>query len=130
MRFLHRLLGLPRMLATHTALWLVTAVLVSVVVASTTAAPKVQEVALIGKLEKGGRFFPGELHVKKGIPVRIYLTSTDYAHTLDIEEFNASVVFEKEKLTVVEFVPTKVGRFTIACTYHQPQMNGTLVVEP
>ena len=73
------------------------------------------------------------LRVKKNVPVVIEITSEDVPHGFSIPDFHARAdVVLPGKVTLVRFVPDKVGEFQylcdIFCGSKHEQVEGTLVV--
>ena len=63
-----------------------------------------------------GEQFGVMIVVKKGIPVRIILSSQDVTHGFAIDAFKVSASVEKGKDTVVNFTPDKTGTFDYYCS--------------
>ena len=61
-------------------------------------------------------FTPGEITVKKGVPVTISLTSSDVDHGLKFKELNVSVLAKKGHVGEVTFTPDKTGTFVGQCS--------------
>lgn len=78
----------------------------------TSATMKVQEVAIIAR---NFEYLPNIIVLKKGKPVKIYLTSIDRQHDLLIEGMKIRKEVEKGKITVLNFVPEKTGVFHFHC---------------
>ena len=77
-------------------------------------------------------FEPKLITVQKGKPVRLLITATDVQHGFAIEELGINQKLKPNEVTVVEFTPTRVGRFPFACSTmcgsgHE-DMTGELVV--
>ena len=77
-------------------------------------------------------FEPKLITVQKGKPVRLLITSKDVQHGFAIEELGINKKLKLDAVTVVEFTPTRVGRFPFACSVmcgsgHE-EMTGELVV--
>ncbi len=77
-------------------------------------------------------FEPKLITVQKGNPVRLLITSTDVQHGFAIEELGIDKKLKPGAITVVEFTPTRVGRFPFACSVMcgsgHDEMTGELVV--
>ena len=77
-------------------------------------------------------FEPKLITVQKGKPVRLLITSTDVQHGFAIDELGIKKKLTPNAVTVVEFTPTRVGRFPFACSVMcgsgHDQMTGELVV--
>jgi len=90
---------------------------------------RVQKLAIIQELYPG-EFYPSKITVKKGLPVKIYITTTDSEHInrVSIQPFvSSSGLLEPGKVTVIEFTPDRVGEFKIRNIGHG--FEGTLIVE-
>jgi cytochrome c oxidase subunit II len=61
-------------------------------------------------------FIPSEITVKKGVPVRIILTSQDVTHGFAIDALKINVSVEKGKNAIVDFTPTSVGTYEFYCS--------------
>ena len=77
-------------------------------------------------------FEPKLITVQKGKPVRLLITSTDVQHGFAIEELGINKKLKPNEVTVVEFTPTRVGRFpfqcSVMCGSGHDEMTGELVV--
>lgn len=96
------------------------------------AADATREVAIIAKQFE---FLPNRIEVVRGVPVRLYLTSLDVDHGLNIEKFKIKQKIEKGKLTVVDFIPDEAGKYEIKCSVfcgpgHGGMKGELVVVEP
>jgi cytochrome c oxidase subunit 2 len=61
-------------------------------------------------------FTPGDITLKKGVPVVLVLTSTDVDHGLKFKELNIVVTAKKGQTNEVAFTPDKVGNFVGQCS--------------
>jgi cytochrome c oxidase subunit 2 len=61
-------------------------------------------------------FAPGEITLKKGVPVVLVLTSADVAHGLKFKDLNLVVNVKKGQTNEVTFTPDKVGTFIGQCS--------------
>lgn len=61
-------------------------------------------------------FSPGEITLKKGVPVVLVLTSADVEHGLKFKELNVVVRAKKGQTNEVTFTPNKVGTFIGQCS--------------
>ncbi|MEE9262694.1 MAG: plastocyanin/azurin family copper-binding protein [Dehalococcoidia bacterium] len=90
--------------------------------------PTVQEVAIIENYA-ATRFFPREIVVIKGIPVKLYLTRLHREHvnrfTID-PFFSSSEVILPGEVGLIEFLPDQLGKFRIRNVGHG--FEATLVV--
>ena len=77
-------------------------------------------------------FEPKLITVQKGKPVRLLITSTDVQHGFAIDELGIKKKLTPNAVTVVEFTPTRVGRFPFACSVMcgsgHDEMTGEVVV--
>ena len=60
-------------------------------------------------------FKPSQITVKKGVPVRLELTSQDRHHGFKLTQFNVRVDVKPGGVESVRFVPDKTGTFTFFC---------------
>lgn len=78
-------------------------------------------------------FSPSTITVKKGVPVKLTITSEDTPHGFSLPEFGISQDINPGTPTVVQFTPDKAGTFNFACSVFcgggHGGMSGTLVVE-
>ena len=61
-------------------------------------------------------FTPGEVSVKKGVPVTLVLTSKDVDHGVKFRELNVVVNAKKGETKEVTFTPDKTGTFVGQCS--------------
>jgi len=61
-------------------------------------------------------FAPGDVTVKKGIPVTIALTSKDVDHGLKFKELNVVINAKKGETKEATFTPDKTGDFVGQCS--------------
>lgn len=77
-------------------------------------------------------FEPKLITVQKGKPVKLLITATDVEHGFAIEELGINKKLKPRAVTVVEFTPTRVGRFrfecSVMCGSGHDEMTGELVV--
>ena len=89
-----------------------------------------QEIRIIAKQFE---FVPSSIIVKKGIPVRIILTSPDVTHGFAIDEFKLNSTVEKGKETIVGFTPERAGTYvyycSVFCGVGHMGMQGKLIVQ-
>ncbi len=75
----------------------------------------------------------GELHVKKGVPYKFEITSTDVIHSFNIHDYVVLMDTVPGRINTVWFVPFDVGEFDIQCREYcgliHYNMRGTLYVE-
>ncbi len=102
--------------------------------ASTQDAPKdatgVHEIKMTAKKFV---FEPSSIRVKKGEQVRLIVTATDRDHGIAIDEFHINQRLRAGQPTIIEFTPTKAGKFpfncSVVCGGDHGSMNGAVVVE-
>ena len=77
-------------------------------------------------------FTPGEVTVKKGVPVALELTSADRVHGFNLPEFKLTARIEPGKVSRVVFTPDRTGEFTFSCNVFcgsgHEDMAGKLIV--
>jgi cytochrome c oxidase subunit 2 len=77
-------------------------------------------------------FKPGEITVKKGVPVILELVSQDRHHGFRLSEFHVRTDVEPGTIETVRFVPGKVGKFNFHCDVFcgggHEEMSGTITV--
>jgi cytochrome c oxidase subunit 2 len=61
-------------------------------------------------------FSPGEVTVKKGVPVTIVLTSKDVPHGIKFKDLNVALNVKKGETKEVTFTPDKTGTFVGQCS--------------
>jgi cytochrome c oxidase subunit 2 len=61
-------------------------------------------------------FTPGDITVKKGVPVTLALTSEDVDHGLTFKELNVVIKGKKGATKEVTFTPNKTGTFVGQCS--------------
>jgi cytochrome c oxidase subunit II len=61
-------------------------------------------------------FTPGEITLKKGVPVVLALTSEDVDHGLKFKELHVDVKAKKGQTSEVTFTPDQVGTFVGQCS--------------
>jgi cytochrome c oxidase subunit II len=61
-------------------------------------------------------FVPGDVTVKKGVPVTIMLTSKDVDHGLKFKDFNVVLNVKKGETKEITFTPDKAGTFVGQCS--------------
>jgi cytochrome c oxidase subunit II len=61
-------------------------------------------------------FTPGDITLKKGLPVVIVLTSADVDHGLKFKELNLVLTAKKGQTKEIAFTPDKVGTFVGQCS--------------
>jgi cytochrome c oxidase subunit 2 len=88
-------------------------VLLAVTVRPFQAQPAPQRIEIVAKRFN---FTPGEITLKKGVPVVLALTSADVAHGLKFKELNVVVNAKKGQTNEVTFTPDKTGTFVGQCS--------------
>jgi cytochrome c oxidase subunit II len=77
-------------------------------------------------------YSPGEIVVKKGVPVTLEVMSIDRVHGFNLPDFHVRMTIEPWVSASTTFTPDKVGRFTFACDHFcgdgHDDMSGVLVV--
>jgi len=61
-------------------------------------------------------FTPGEITLKKGVPVVLVLTSEDVSHGVKFKDLNVVVMAKKGQTSEVAFTPDKAGTFVGHCS--------------
>jgi len=61
-------------------------------------------------------YTPGEITLKKGVPVVLVLTSEDVPHGLKFKDLNVVVTAKKGQTSEVAFTPDKSGTFVGQCS--------------
>ena len=61
-------------------------------------------------------YTPGEITLKKGVPVVLVLTSEDVPHGVKFKDLNVVVVAKKGQTSEVAFTPDKAGTFVGQCS--------------
>ena len=82
---------------------------------SETPAPavQVQEVSISAKRFE---FSPSAITLKKGVPAKLKITSTDTAHGFSLPAFGISRELPPNQEVIVEFTPNKAGEFPFSCS--------------
>lgn len=100
-----------------------------VVPAQTETLPPAVEIKVTAKKFE---FEPGVITVRKNKPVRLLITASDVEHGFEIEELGINKPLKPGTVTVVEFTPTRSGKFRFACSVMcgsgHDEMTGELVV--
>ena len=61
-------------------------------------------------------FEPNPIVVKKGVPVKLFVTSTDVKHGISIPAFGVNKDLPVGEETIIEFTPDKAGSFPLFCS--------------
>ena len=82
-----------------------------------------------------GEIVSGELHVPRGQPVRLKMESKDVIHAFWVPEFRLKQDVIPGQPTVINFTPTKTGKYPIICAelcgpYHGGMRSTVVVEEP
>ena len=77
-------------------------------------------------------YTPGQLTLKKGVPVILEFTTLDVLMGFNLPDFGVRADIVPDKVTRVRFVPDKTGTFVFLCdifcgTKHE-EMNGRITV--
>lgn len=72
-----------------------------------------QEVSIIAKRYT---FYPDQIVVRKGQPIRLYLTSIDTTHGLSLPDFKINQQIKPGEIATVDFTPDKTGSFPFRCS--------------
>ncbi|MDO8689191.1 MAG: cupredoxin domain-containing protein [Dehalococcoidia bacterium] len=106
------------------------AVLALVPITNTSAGPTVQEVDIKASLFA---WDPPIIKVHQGETVVMNITSQDIVHGIFIEGYEQEALINPGKVTRVEFVADKAGKFRFRCAFTcggmHPFMIGEMVVE-
>jgi len=99
---------------------------------TTHSAPQADGVKVISITAKKFDFTPGEITVKKGVPVALELTSSDRVHGFSFPDFKLTAKIEPGKVTRMVFTPDRTGEFTFSCNIFcgsgHEEMAGRLIV--
>ena len=75
----------------------------------------------------------GELHVKKGVPYKFEIVSTDVIHSFNIPDYLVLMDAVPGRVNSVWFLPVDAGEYPIQCREYcgliHYNMRGTLIVE-
>ena len=97
--------------------------------AQTETSPAAVEIKITAKRFE---FQPSVITVLKDKPVRLLITAEDVEHGFSIEELGINKRLKPHAVTIVEFTPTRVGRFVFACSIMcgsgHDEMSGELIV--
>ena len=101
----------------------------AVYVAAQSAEPKEKVIRISAKKFN---YTPGEMQLKKGVPVILEFKTMDVVMGFNLPDFNVRADVVPDKVIRVRFVPDKTGTFTFLCdvfcgTKHE-EMNGTITV--
>ncbi len=80
--------------------------------ASTFAAEQPQVIQIKAKKFE---YMPNEIHIKKGVPVVLELTSLDRLHGFNCPAFKIRGDVKPHEITRLAFTPDKVGTFEFHC---------------
>lgn len=96
-------------------------------------APNQADVVTVRVSARQFAYEPAEIRVPKGARVRLLFTTEDVPHGLAIRGYEVSAVATPGKVTPIEFVADRPGRFLMYCTVFcgtgHPEHQGWLVVE-
>ena len=101
----------------------------AVYVAAQSAEPKEKVIRISAKKFN---YTPGEMQLKKGVPVILEFKTMDVVMGFNLPDFNVRADIVPGKTTRLRLVPDKTGTFVFLCdvfcgTGHE-EMNGKLVV--
>jgi cytochrome c oxidase subunit 2 len=71
-------------------------------------------------------YTPGEITLKKGVPVVIVLTSQDANHGLKFKELNLKAEAQRGQTSELAFTPTQTGTFTGQCSVFCGRGHGSM----
>lgn len=95
-----------------------------------TTAATTREVSITAKQFE---FSPATIKVNQGDTVKLSVKSTDVTHGFSLPDFGVSLTLSPGKTATAQFVASKKGTFTFACSIvcgsGHSGMNGTLVVQ-
>jgi len=78
-------------------------------------------------------YSPAEVHLKRGVPVVLELTSLDHVHGFALTDFGLRSDIPPNEITRLRFVPDRTGRFgfhcDVFCGSGHEDMSGEIVVE-
>jgi cytochrome c oxidase subunit 2 len=93
--------------------------LVGVLAAASFITPGARAQAVAPKridiIAKRFSYDPGEITLKKGQPVTLFIKSADVAHGLRFRDFNVNIKVKAGDTTEVQFTPDKTGDFVGRC---------------
>jgi heme/copper-type cytochrome/quinol oxidase subunit 2 len=98
-------------------------------VVADAATEEAQEFAIIAKAYE---YSPSTITVKRGIPVKLFLTSIDRRHDTLIKGLDIKKEVHKGSLSVISFTPEEEGILHFRCAYYcgdgHGLMRGSIVV--
>lgn len=98
-------------------------------VAAQSAEPKEQVIRISAKRFN---YTPGEVKLKKGVPVILEFTTQDVLMGFNLPEFNIRADIVPDKVTRLRLVPDKAGTFVFLCDVFcgsgHEEMSGKLTV--
>lgn len=76
---------------------------------------------------------PAVIHVKRGQPVSLDVTTADVQHGFDVPDLGVKEAVQPGRTTTISFTPKDKGEFAVKCGVicgpHHDDMTGKLVVE-
>jgi cytochrome c oxidase subunit 2 len=103
------------------------AILAATSLQSLQAAPKVIQIQA-----KCYQYLPREIHLKKGVPVLLQITTLDKAHGFYVPDLNIDATAKPGKPAQISVTPTKSGVFPFSCDVFcgegHDSMDGKLIV--
>jgi cytochrome c oxidase subunit 2 len=110
-----------------------TVLLVLAVVALAPHRTRAQDPKVINITAKRFEFIPNEIHLKKGEPVKLLLTSSDVTHGFYVKPLKIDEVIVPGKTTEVNVTPQTEGTFLLICDHfcgvNHGAMNMKVIVE-
>ena len=88
-----------------------------------------QEPRVITIAAKKFAFSPSEVHLKKGEPVTIRISSTDVTHGMYMKALGIDAEITPGKTIEVTFTPQATGRFTAICDHFCGAGHGNMHME-
>ena len=97
-----------------------------------TVAPAVVE-QLVRMTAKRFEYSPAEVHVRRGVPVVLEITSLDHVHGFAAPDFDLRSDLPPGVVTRLRFLPERAGRFgfhcDVFCGSGHEDMSGEIVVD-
>src|SRR5919108_4570940 len=78
---------------------------------------RAQDPKVINITAKRFEFTPNEIHLKKGEPVKLLLTSADVTHGFFVKPLKIDEIIEPGKTTEVNVTPQTEGTFLLICDH-------------
>ncbi len=103
--------------------------LVAVALLGTAAVARSQEPRVIDIAAKRFAFSPSEVHLKKGEPVTIRISSADVTHGMYMKALGIDAEIKPGKTTELKITPNATGRFTAICDHFCGAGHGNMHME-